>query len=110
MIDITLMTLVFGVVILIASILIPDLVKKSKTRKMFDKVKVGDMYEDQNTVDCPYTEYKKFVRIVDKKVSDNGKRYVKYEYVYSPLSDNVLEWDTFIRLYTFHEEKEEKAE
>lgn len=108
MIDITLMLLVFGIVIIGASIIVTDWVKKSRMRKMFDNLKVDDIYEYQDTVDCPYDEYKKFVRIVDKKVSENGKKkYVRYEYLKSPLTDNVLEWEIFIHLYTLHEKKVE---
>lgn len=106
-IDITLMLLVIGVLIVFASIIIPDSIKKLRKRKMFDKVKVGDVYQDTDTLDCPYTEYKRFVRILDKKVSDKGKKYVKYEYMESCLTDNVLEWGKFIRLYTFHKKAEE---
>lgn len=106
MIDITLMLLVFGIVIIGASIIVTDWVKKSRMRKTFNNLKVDDIYESQDTVDCPYDEYKKFVRIVDKKVSENGKKkYVRYEYLKSPLTDNVLEWEIFIRLYTLHEKK-----
>lgn len=105
--DITLMLLVIGVLIVLAIIIILDSIRKSRKMKMFDKVQVGDVYQDTDTLDCPYAECKRFVRILDKRVTDKGKKYVKYEYMGTLLSYNVLEWGKFIRLYTFHKKADE---